>query len=162
MFAPSYAWKLVCLSFQNSHRNHNIRRALQAYGRAPGSMLARICVLVLRAHPTQPHRCLVARQESLRNFLGRNLGPPPPFIFGPFLVVELDNDVSLDFYKQGDFDQAFARIRERGLQHWADPCRNGPSEIIQNDGGREVYFEDPDSHFLELITQPYGSGAYRQ
>ena len=36
--------------------------------------------------------------------------------------------------------------------------RKKPGEINHNDGGRGVYFKDPDGHFLELITRPYGSG----
>jgi hypothetical protein len=50
------------------------------------------------------------------------------------------------------------RIRGRGLDHWADPARRRPQEINHNDGGRGVYFPDPDGHFLEVITRPYGSG----
>ena len=26
--------------------------------------------------------------------------------------------------------------------------------------GRGFYFEDPNGHFLEVITRPYGSGGY--
>jgi hypothetical protein len=32
-------------------------------------------------------------------------------------------------------------------------------EINHNDGGRGVYFRDPDGHCLEVITRPYGSGG---
>ena len=46
------------------------------------------------------------------------------------------------------------RIRERGLDHWADPMRRRPGEINRNDGGRGVYFPDPDGHNLEVITRP--------
>ena len=28
-----------------------------------------------------------------------------------------------------------------------------------HDGGRGVYFEDPNGHLLEIITRPYGSGG---
>jgi catechol 2,3-dioxygenase-like lactoylglutathione lyase family enzyme len=31
--------------------------------------------------------------------------------------------------------------------------------INHRDGGRGVYFEDPDGHLLELLTRPYGSGS---
>jgi catechol 2,3-dioxygenase-like lactoylglutathione lyase family enzyme len=31
-------------------------------------------------------------------------------------------------------------------------------EINHHDGGRGVYFSDPDGHLLEAITRPYGSG----
>ena len=109
-------------------------------------------------------------------FLTDVLGLPPASVFGPFLVVELENGASLDFLEVGDggdivpqhyaflideedFDQVFGRIREGGLAHWADPFRQRPSEINRNDGGRGVYFEDPDHHLLEVLTRPYGSGG---
>jgi hypothetical protein len=72
-------------------------------------------------------------------FLAEILERPAPVRFGPFQVVELDNGVS--------------------LQYWADPRRSRPGEINRNDGGRGVYFPDPDGHYLEVITRPYGSGA---
>ena len=60
---------------------------------------------------------------------------------------------------EADFDAVLGRIRERALDHWADPARHRPGEINQSDGGRGVYFPDPDGHHLEVITRPYGSGA---
>ena len=105
-------------------------------------------------------------------FLTEILGLPGPTPFGAMLVVQLGNGVSLDFYaKEGevasqhyafltsedDFDRIFARIRERGLEYWAHPGKQRPGEINHNDGGRGVYFEDPDGHLLEVITRPYGS-----
>jgi catechol 2,3-dioxygenase-like lactoylglutathione lyase family enzyme len=101
------------------------------------------------------------------------LGLPPPTRFGPFLVVELSNGASLDFHDTDDaiavqhyafllseteFDQVFGRIGEQRLQHWADPYQRRAGEINHNEGGRGVYFEDPDGHLLEIITRPYGSG----
>ncbi len=59
---------------------------------------------------------------------------------------------------EDDFDEIFGRVRERGLAHWADPGRQESGAINRNDGGRGVYFEDPDGHLLEVITRPYGSG----
>lgn len=44
-------------------------------------------------------------------------------------------------------------------QCWANPYRKRPGEISRNDGGRGIYFEDPDGHFLEILTKPYGSGG---
>ena len=107
-------------------------------------------------------------------FLAEILGRPAPTRFGPFLVVEVDNGASLDFHAvdgevasqhyaflvgEGDFDDIFERIRERGLKHWADPRQTKAGQINHNDGGRGVYFEDPDGHLLEIITRPYGSGG---
>jgi catechol 2,3-dioxygenase-like lactoylglutathione lyase family enzyme len=41
------------------------------------------------------------------------------------------------------------------------PRKWGPfGEINHHDGGRGVYFEDPDGHLLEVITRPYGSGGW--
>ena len=99
------------------------------------------------------------------------LGLAPPVPYGPFLVVQVDNDVSLDFADdhgpahpqhyaflvgEDEFDQIFGRIRERSLTFWADPGRRRPGEINTNDGGRGVYWEEPSGHFLEIITRPYG------
>lgn len=105
-------------------------------------------------------------------FLTEMLGLAPATPFGPFLAVELDNGVSLDFHDvdeeiraqhyaflitEDDFDAVYGRIVERGIDHWADPMQRRPGEINHNDGGRGVYFVDPDGHFLEVITRPYGS-----
>ena len=113
------------------------------------------------------------RSESA-TFLAEILGLPQPTPFGRFLVVQVDNDVSLDFADTQDpvnpqhyaflvgeteFDEIFGRIRARGLPYWADPGRRRPGEINTNDGGRGAYWEDPSGHFLEIITRPYGSGG---
>ena len=112
-------------------------------------------------------------QQRSATFAAEVLGLPAPSRFGPFLVVETGNEVSLDYDEVGgeivsqhyaflvseaEFDAIFARILERGLDHWADPAKRRPGEINHNDGGRGVYFPDPDGHFLEIITRPYGSG----
>ena len=125
----------------------------------------------------QPHH---RRREKPRR-IGATSSPSssacqPPKEFGPFLAVELNHGASLDYAQVGDdedirpqhyaflvsedeFDAIYGRIRERGLQHWADPRGSRPGEINHNDGGRGVYFQDPGGHYLEIITRPYGSGA---
>lgn len=107
-------------------------------------------------------------------FLTGILGLPEAGEYGPFRVVELGNHVSMDFHDtdrtiepqhyafligEGDFDSIFARIEAQRLDYWADPGRQRPGEINRRDGGRGVYFEDPDGHFLEVLTRPYGSGG---
>jgi catechol 2,3-dioxygenase-like lactoylglutathione lyase family enzyme len=112
------------------------------------------------------------KAESAK-FLSEVLGLPEPTPFGPFLVVEADNGVSLDFIDTGDyemqpqhyaflvsedeFDVIFGRIQERGLESWADPHRAEPGEINHHFGGRGVYWLDPSDNLLEIITQPYGT-----
>ena len=119
------------------------------------------------------HTIVPARDAAASaSFLAEILGRKEPVTFGPFHVVELDNGVSLDYMRateirwqhyaflvsEAEFDAIFARIRERGLQYWADPGHRRPGEINRNDGGRGLYWEDPDGHNLEIITRPYGSG----
>jgi catechol 2,3-dioxygenase-like lactoylglutathione lyase family enzyme len=110
------------------------------------------------------------KQESAA-FLAEILGLAEPEPFGPFLVVGTANGVSLDFMNysgpiaeqhyafllsEAEFDAAFGRIKERGLDHWADPAKKRIGEINHHDGGRGVYFDEPSGHFLEILTVPYG------
>jgi len=117
------------------------------------------------------HTIVAAKdQEQSAKFLSEMLGLPAPKRFGPFTLVEVDNGVSLDFLTSGDdfeiqhyafliteeeFDVIFGRIKERGLQYWADPHRDLPGEIYTHFGGRGVYFEDPSGHYLEIMTKTY-------
>ena len=124
----------------------------------------------------QLNHTIVSCRDQRRSaaFLSEILGLPPATRFGHFLVVEADNAVSLDFAEssgeiaaqhyaflvgEDEFDAAFGRIRDRGLTYWADPGKSRPGEINHNDGGRGLYFDDPDGHRLEIITRPYGSGG---
>lgn len=103
-------------------------------------------------------------------FLAEMLGRPEPAVFMHFLVVDMDNAVSIDFMEKDgpiaaqhyaflvsepEFDEIYGRIRAKGLDHWADPARTRPGEINHHSGGRGVYFPDPDGHLLEAITRPY-------
>ena len=113
------------------------------------------------------------KKESAR-FLSEVLGLPEPFPFGPFMAVQVDS-LTLDYVDVGDkeieprhyaflvseeeFDQIFGRIQARQIPYWADPHANTPQEINHNDGGRGCYFPDPDGHWLEVLTRPYGSGS---
>lgn len=111
-------------------------------------------------------------KQRSASFLTGILGLPPARTFFHFLVVELQNGVSLDYYQKDgkvapqhyaflvddeEFDAAFGRIRGQDLSYWADPARSKPGEINHHYGGRGFYFADPDEHLLELITKPYGA-----
>jgi len=103
-------------------------------------------------------------------FLTGILGLQPARTFFHFLVVDLDNRVSMDFYQkdgpvavqhyaflvsEDDFDAICERIKSRGLTYWADPYHQHQG-INHNDGGRGLYWQDPDGHNLEILTVPYG------
>jgi hypothetical protein len=118
------------------------------------------------------HTIVAARDKmAAATFLTDLLGLPAPTPFGPFLVVTLGNGVSLDFIEtsedihpqhyaflvsESDFDVIFDRIRALDLTYWADPAHQQPGEINKRDGGRGVYFDDPNGHYLELLTGTEG------
>jgi catechol 2,3-dioxygenase-like lactoylglutathione lyase family enzyme len=121
------------------------------------------------------HTIVAARDKDIAaKFLTEILDLPPPLRLGPFAVVQVSDDTSLDYHDTGgeissqhyaflvnesEFDAIFARIRDRRLAYWADPYRQKCGEINTWDGGRGVYFDDPNGHLLEVITRPYGSGG---
>lgn len=120
------------------------------------------------------HHIVHARDpEASARFLSEMLGLGPPTRFGHFHVVQVPNGVSLDYMGTDDerylvpnhyaflvseeeFDQIFARIEERQLDYFADPAGRQPGEINHHYGGRGVYWPDPDGHWLEILTVPYG------
>jgi catechol 2,3-dioxygenase-like lactoylglutathione lyase family enzyme len=104
-------------------------------------------------------------------FLGDILGVKPDPQWGPFIPLRTANGVTLDFVDSKDvrtqhyaflvdereFDAGLARLKKDGIKIYASPHKDGPGEINHHDGGRGVYFEDPNGHLLEMITRPYGS-----
>ena len=122
------------------------------------------------------HTIIWARDsKASAAFLADMLGLPAPRHWGPFEVVTTSNSVNLDFMdKDGEiptrhfaflvsdreFEEIFGRVKKRGLSYWADPARTKDGEVNTHDGGRGVYFQDPNGHLLEIITRPYGSGGW--
>ena len=120
------------------------------------------------------HTIVYCKNKSVSApFLAEILGRPDPVSFPPFMVVALDNGVSLDFLdttgpiasqhyafliSEPDFDAVLARICSKNLEHWADPGRHRAGEINRRQGGRGVYFTDPDGHLLEVLTRAHAVG----
>ncbi|GAA3895241.1 VOC family protein [Streptomyces gulbargensis] len=110
------------------------------------------------------------REESARFFRDLLECPAAPS-WGPFLNVQLDDGTLLQFAEppveevqmqhyaflvdDDLFDRAYDRLRERGVEHWADPQMTRPGETNTGHGGRGVYFKDPAGHAIELLTRPY-------
>jgi catechol 2,3-dioxygenase-like lactoylglutathione lyase family enzyme len=110
-------------------------------------------------------------KEASARFLVELLGLGQPTRYGPFLVVQLANGVSLDYaddhgrphpqhyafiVSEQEFHDIHGRIVERGITYWADPFHRVEGKVNSNDGGRGLYWDDPDGHSLEIITVPYG------
>jgi len=118
------------------------------------------------------HTIIAARDraESAR-FLRELLELAEAPSWGPFTNLLLDGGVLLQFaeppvdeiqmqhyaFLVDDelFDRAYARLVERGIEHWADPQMKRSGETNTEHGGRGVYFRDPAGHGLEMITRPY-------
>jgi catechol 2,3-dioxygenase-like lactoylglutathione lyase family enzyme len=118
-------------------------------------------------------------RDASARFLSEILGLAAPSVLGPFAGVQV-GDTALDYMNveeyrgskadvasqhyaflvsEAEFDEIFARIRERRLPYWSDPRHQHPNEINTWDDGRGVYFDDPNGHVLEILTRPYGSGG---
>ncbi|HEX6530529.1 MAG TPA: VOC family protein, partial [Burkholderiales bacterium] len=85
-------------------------------------------------------------------FLAGLFGLPAPKPFGPFLDVDVSNEVTLAFLSgdgmeiqmqhyaflvsDAEFDEIFGRVRARGLKYWADPGRTEEGRINHHFGGR--------------------------
>jgi catechol 2,3-dioxygenase-like lactoylglutathione lyase family enzyme len=122
------------------------------------------------------HTILKARDsKASATFMAEMLDLPAPRRWGPFYMVTTENDANLDYMdsdgeispqhyaflvSDAEFENIFGRIRDRGLDYWADPGQKQSGEINRHDGGRGLYFEDPNGHLLEIITRPYGSGGW--
>jgi hypothetical protein len=119
---------------------------------------------------------IVAAHDKVASakFLTEILELPAPSLLGSFAVVRLNDDTSLDYIDtegeitiqhyaflvtEIEFDEIFGQIRERHLSYWADPGHHELNQINNWDGGRGLYFDDPNGHVLEIITRPYGSGG---
>ena len=119
----------------------------------------------------------VAVEFYSRIFGFESLGP-----VGNFLAVRVNDTLNLDFAQSqdfqrfhythssqsqgihyaftmdpGEFDAAFARIRESGIAYGDEPQdaanMKGPGVSMGSQGmGKAVYFADPDGHVLEIKT----------
>jgi len=118
---------------------------------------------VLLNHTIVPAHDKHASAAFLADLLGLTVGGE----VGPFVQLQLGNDVTLDYMNSSGFsshhyaflvdddlfDRAHARMLELGIDTWADPDHNEPDTINTRWGGRGVYFPDPAGHNMEILTR---------
>jgi catechol 2,3-dioxygenase-like lactoylglutathione lyase family enzyme len=54
----------------------------------------------------------------------------------------------------GEFDAILGRVKAEGLRYGSGPWSLDDGKLNDWNGGRGVYFKDPDGHILELMTVP--------
>ena len=126
---------------------------------------------------TLNHHIVAAKnQEATALFFAEMLGLEQPTKLGHFAVVRVSDDTTLDFVDTDEpinqlhyvflvtdteFDQIFDRIRRRGLTYWSDPFRKDAGHVNEWDDGRGVYFDDPNGHLLEILTEALRQRRHR-
>lgn len=122
---------------------------------------------------TLNHTIVPARdKKAAAQFFARLFGLQAEEI-GHFAAVRVNNTLTLDFDDQerfephhyafhvsdAEFDAIFDRIKAANIAYSADPFRREMGQINHWNGGRGVYFPDPDGHLLELLTRTQADGA---
>jgi catechol 2,3-dioxygenase-like lactoylglutathione lyase family enzyme len=76
------------------------------------------------------------------------------------LTLLFDQDSSFESHHyafhvgDAEFDAIFGRVREAGLAYGSAPWSLEDGKLNDWNGGRGVYFKDPNGHVLELMTMP--------
>jgi catechol 2,3-dioxygenase-like lactoylglutathione lyase family enzyme len=115
-------------------------------------------------HTIVPGRDKVAAARFFATILGL---PFEEDAIGHFAPVRVNESLTLDFanshtfeshhyafkVSEADFDAMFGRIRALGVPYGSGPPNPfDDMKINHRDGGRGVYFRDPDGHIYELLT----------
>ena len=89
---------------------------------------------------------------------------------GPFSPVYVNDNLTLDFAQaegpfpllhfcfrvhEAAFDAILARIRAKGIPFRSQPMGAPDMQVNTRDGGRNVYWNQPDDHVWEILTVSY-------
>ncbi len=89
--------------------------------------------------------------------------------WGHFAVLKVNDTLTFDFLSkerfskqhyafkvsEKEFDEIYERVKEDNIVYGSDPYDRENMKINHHNGGRGVYFSDPDGHILEIITKDY-------
>jgi len=122
-----------------------------------------------RVSPARQTSFPVRNKNESASLVADILGLAPPEVCDHFLVVHVDDDVTLDFvdvdrfeaqqytFIVGDqeFDEIASRLTERAIPFWVEPEKERPQEISTGRGSRVLFWEEPSGHLLEIGTGSY-------
>jgi catechol 2,3-dioxygenase-like lactoylglutathione lyase family enzyme len=107
-------------------------------------------------------------KEAAARFFARIFGLRFEGASGHFAPVHVNDTLTLLFDQEtafeshhyafhvddGAFDAILGRVTEEGLPYGSAPWSLDDGKLNDWNGGRGVYFKDPDGHILELMTVP--------
>ncbi len=114
------------------------------------------------------HTIIPARdKDEAARFFARIFGLDYGGPGGHFAPVEVNDRLTFDFdnasefehhhyafhVSDDEFDAIFGRIRAERIVYGSGPRSHQNMEINHRNGGRGLYFENPDGHLLELMTR---------
>jgi catechol 2,3-dioxygenase-like lactoylglutathione lyase family enzyme len=114
-------------------------------------------------HTIVPARDKEASARFFANIFGLKYEGPS----GHFAPVRVNETLTLDFddgehfeshhyafhVSDPEFDVIFQRIQDAGIAFGSDPWNLENGKLNSWNGGRGVYFRDPNGHILELLTR---------
>lgn len=106
-------------------------------------------------------------KDTSARFFARIFGLTYDGVSPPFAPVRVNDRLTFDFmddegfdslhyaFKVSDaeFEAIFGRIQEEGIRYGSGPYRLEDMQINHRNGGRGVYFRDPNGHVLEILTR---------
>jgi catechol 2,3-dioxygenase-like lactoylglutathione lyase family enzyme len=106
-------------------------------------------------------------RQAAAEFFARVFGLQVCPAMGPFSPVRVNDALTLDFADEttfephhyaffvddAEFDRILSRIQGGGLPYSADPYAKQVGQINHRNGGRGLYFRDPNGHVLEILTR---------
>ena len=120
---------------------------------------------IILNHTIVPARDKLAAARFFASIFGLNFNEQESDHFAPVRVNEtltllFDQDTSFDSHhyafhvSDAEFDAVFERIKKAGLSYGSAPWSLDDGDLNDWNGGRGVYFKDPNGHVLELMSVP--------
>jgi catechol 2,3-dioxygenase-like lactoylglutathione lyase family enzyme len=120
-----------------------------------------------------PARDKLAAARFFASIFGLNFNEQESDHFAPVRVNEtltlvFDQDTSFDNHhyafhvSDAEFDAVFERIKKAGLSYGSAPWSLDDGELNDWNGGRGVYFKDPNGHVLAPSNLEWASSAHRR